>query len=188
MMRRGSLLLVSGLAAVALAPHAAADPTATTPAPDPNPPPGAAPDPYSPPPKTAPAPPVHVASHVYTPPVVRTPVHAAPTRTSERTYTPRPARHSHVAVTHRPRKRVRPARHHRRVVAHKPKHVVVRLTPRLDAYIALVGKTMSAAVAPADDGAVAHRRRAAGLALVVLCLASTSLILLGRRRLRERIS
>lgn len=172
--RRGRLLLVSGLAAALFAPHAAADPTATTPAPDPNPPPGAAPDPYSPPAKSAPAPVIH---HVYSAPV--TPVHSAP-----RAYTPRlTVTHTPTRVAHPKRKR-RAVHHHRRVVHHQAKPVVGRFTPQLDSYIASVVKTMGAAVVTSDDGTPAHRRREAGLALFALAALSFSLLLrLNRLRL-----
>ena len=189
-MRRGMLLLASGLAAAMFAPHAAADPTATTPAPDPNPPPGAAPDPYSPAPATpapkkaptrtpAPAPVVH---HVYSPPA--TPVHVASTPSSTRTYT----RPTHTRVTH-PKRKAAPARHrHRRHVQHKRKPPVVRVTPRLQSYVVSFVNSLSATVVDPGRGDGAGRRRAAGFALAALCAASLSLVLLAARSRRNLVS
>jgi hypothetical protein len=82
--------------------------------------------------------------------------------------------------------RHRKQRHHV-VVHHKRKPVVVRLTPRAEAYVSSVVKTMSAAVVAPTDGGLVRRRRTAGLALVALCAASLCMILLGRRGLRERL-
>jgi hypothetical protein len=184
------LLLASGLAAGVIAPHAAGDPTSTTPAPDPNPPAGAAPDPYAPPAKTTPAPkpaPVHVAPRVYSPPHVSTPVTShSSSSSSVHTYTPRPVV-THTRVTHAARKS--PKHTHRRarhVVHHKHKPVVVRVTPAVrSSVVAFVDRLSATVVAPAEKVGTG-RRRAAGLALVVLCAASLSLILLGSRRAREQ--
>jgi hypothetical protein len=115
----------------------------------------------------------------YTPPAQTVPVQnvappaATPVTRSRPTVVHRPAAHK---ARHRARKR-------HVVVHHKPKPAVVRLTPRADAYVTSVVKTMSAAVvAPSVDGTM-HRRRA-GLALAFLCIASSSLLLLGRRLTR----
>jgi hypothetical protein len=189
--RRGLLLLASGLAAGVIAPHAAGDPTSTTPAPDPNPPAGAAPDPYSPPAKTTPSKPapapVHVAPRVYTPPRVVTPVHVA-TGSSTRTYTPRPVV-THPRVTHKTRKAARHThRRARHVVQHKHKSVVVRVTPAVRSYVVSFVHTLSATVVdPAESGG-SGRRRAAGLALAALCASSLSLILLAARSRRNVLS
>jgi hypothetical protein len=188
--RRGLLLLASGLAAGVIAPHAAADPTSTTPAPDPNPPAGAAPDPYSAPAKTTPAPkpapaPVHVAPRVYTPPRVVTPVPTHRSSSSTRTYTPPAA--VHTRVTHRTHKAVRHKhRRARHVVHHKHKPVIVRVTPAVRSYVVSFVDSLSATVVdPADNGISPGRQRAAGLALAALCAASLSLILLTARSRRN---
>jgi hypothetical protein len=190
--RRGLLLLASGLVAATLAPHSAADPTATTPAPDPDPPAGAAPDPYSPAPAT-PAPkktptptpaPVPVVHHVYSPPA--TPVHVASTPSSTRTYT-RPTV-THTRVTH-PKRKARPAMHrHRRHVQHKRKPAIVRVTPRLQSYVVSFVDSLSATVVDPSKGDGAGRRRTAGFALAALCAASLSLVLLAARSRRNLVS
>lgn len=184
--RRGFLLLASGLAAGVIALHAAGDPTSTTPAPDPNPPVGAAPDPYSPPAKTTPvrrAPaPVHVAPRVYTQSRVATPVHVATHSTSAPTYTPPGV--TRTRVTHKAHK---VARHHRRarhVVHHKPKPVILRVPPAVRSHVvAFIDRLGATVVDPAESGATG-RRRAAGLALAALCIASLSLVLLAARSRR----
>jgi hypothetical protein len=192
--RRGLLLLASGLAAGAIAPHAAGDPTSTTPAPDPNPPAGAAPDPYSSAPKTTPSTktaPVRVAPRIYSPPATPVPVtthRSSGTSSGTRTYTPRPAV-THTRATHTTRKA--PRHTHRRVrhVHHKQKPVIVRVTPMVRSYIVSFVDTLSATVVdPADDGVGPGRRRAAGLALAVLCAASLSLILVVARSRRNLFS
>ena len=193
--RRGLLLLASGLAAGVIAPHAAGDPTSTTPAPDPNPPAGAAPDPYSPPAKTTapskPAPaPVHVAPRVYTPPRVVTPVHVATqsSSSSTHTYTPRPVV-THPRVTHKTRKAARHThRRVRHVVHHKHKPVIVRVTPAVRSYVVSFVDGLSATVVDPADSGVPGRRRAAGVALAALCAASLSLILLAARSRRNVLS
>jgi hypothetical protein len=185
--RRGVLLLASGLAAGVVAPHAAGDPTSTTPAPDPNPPVGAAPDPYSPPAKTKPAPaPVHVAPRVYTPPRVVTPVHV-PTHSSTPAYTP-PAV-VHTSVSHKAHKAVRHKhRRARQVVHHKHKPVIVRVTPAVRSYVVSFVDGLSATVVDPAGGNGSGRRRAAGFALVLLCAASLSLVLLAARSRRNLLS
>src|SRR5438045_2316464 len=117
--RRRLLLLASCAAALVVAPQALADPTSTTPAPDPNPPAGAAPDPYTPKapaPKTSPAP-VHTVPHVYSPPSYSPPSYSPPS------YTPPAQTVQHVtprAVA--PVTRARPVVHHHAPrTAHKPK-------------------------------------------------------------------
>ena len=196
--RRGLLLLASGLAAGMFAPHAACDPTATTPAPDPSPPPGAAPDPYTAPPapKTTLAPkttptraptPVRVVHHVYSRPA--TPVHVASTGSSTRTYTPRPTV-THTRATH-PKRKASPPKHrhrHHRPVHHKPKPAIVRVTPRLQSYVVSFVDSLSATVVDPAQGDAAGRRRAAGLALAALCAASLSLVLLAARSRRNTFS
>jgi hypothetical protein len=188
--RRGLLLLASGLAAGVIAPHAAADPTSTTPAPDPNPPAGAAPDPYAPPAETTAAPkpaphPVHVAPRLYTPPRVVTPVHV--TTRSSSTYTPPSV--THTRATHPARKARHKHRRVRHVVHHKHKPVIVRVTPAVRSYVvSFVDRLSATVVDPADDGISPGRRRAAGLALAVLCAASLSLILLAARSRRSLLS
>jgi hypothetical protein len=189
--RRGLLLLASGLAAGVIAPQAAADPTSTTPAPDPNPPAGVAPDPYSAPAKTTPKPtpaPVHVTPRVYTPPRAVTPVHVTTHSGSTPTYTP-PAV-VRTRVTHKVHKAVRHKhRRARHVVHHKHKPVVVRVTPAVESYVvSFVDRLSATVVDPADGGAGSSRRRAAGLALAALCAASLSLILLAARSRRNVLS
>jgi hypothetical protein len=178
------LLLAGGLAAVAFASHAAADPTATTPspAPDPNPPAGAAPDPYSAPPKSTPTPsrtpaPVHVTSRVYTPPAASTPSSVV------QPPAPQPATRPAAHRSHR----THPARRRRHVVRRPAKHVVLHLTPRLDAYAAVIARTLDAAVAPAAGDGVARRRRAAGIALAALAALSLGLLLGVNRLYRVRL-
>ena len=187
--RRGLLLLASGLVAGVIAPQAAGDPTSTTPAPDPNPPVGAAPDPYKPAPKTTPtrsAPaPVHVAPRVYTPPRVVTPVHI--THSSTPTYTP-PAV-VHTLVTHTAHKVVRHKhRRARHVVHHKHKPVIVRVTPAVRSYVVSFADRLSATVVDPAGGGGSSRRRAAGFALAALCAASLSLVLLAARSRRNLLS
>jgi len=185
--RRGFFVLAVCVVALLVVPQALADQTSTTPAPDPNPPPGAAPDPYTPPakapaPKTTPAPaPVHTVTHVYTPPAQTVPAqHVTPQAVTPVT----PAR---PPVVHHAAKRVvHKARHraHKRhvVVHHKKKPVVVRVTPRADVYVS----SLNAAVALPSDGLV-RRRRTAGVALAALCATSLSMLWLGRRAARERL-
>jgi hypothetical protein len=187
--RRGSLLFASCVAALVVAPHALAD-TSTTPAPDPNPPAGAAPDPYTPPakappPRTPPAP-VHTVPHVYSPPAYTPPAQTVPVQHVTRAVVPaaptRPAVHRAKPAVHKARHR---PKRRRVVVHHKPKPVVVRLTPRAEAYVSSVVKTMSAAVAtPSNDSGAPRRRRAAGLALFVLAAGSLGLVFLAARSRR----
>jgi hypothetical protein len=193
--RRRLLLLAICTVALVVAPQAIADPTSTTPAPDPNPPPGAAPDPYTPAPKApAPAPkttpaPVHTVTRVYSPPAYSPPAQPAPVQQ----VTPRtvaPATPVRPTVVHHAARKAHKTRHRKRhhvVVHHKPKPIVVRLTPRAEAYATWVAKTMSTTVAAPTDAGLVRRRRAAGLALAALCAASLCMILVGRRGLRERL-
>jgi hypothetical protein len=184
--RRGPLLLASCVVALVVAPHALAD-TSTTPAPDPNPPPGAAPDPYAPPAKAPPPrPAVHTTPHVYSPPAYTPPSQTVPVQhVTPRAVTPvTPAR---PTVVHHPA--VHKARHRARkrhvVLHHKPKPVVVRLTPRAEAYVTSVVKTMSTvAPAPPDSSRAPRRRRAAGVALFVLAAGSLGLVFLAGRSRR----
>ncbi len=173
---RLALLLLSGLVAVALAPAAAGDPTTTDPAPDPNPPAGAAPDPYkAPPAQPKPTPVVHSTPRVYS---------------SPRTYSPpptvRPAATTPVAHPARTTRHVA-KKHRKHVVHHRHRSVApVRITPKASAYVAALVKTAAVRVVPADEGTTDGRRRAAGLALTVLVMASLSLLLLTRRAVRVR--
>jgi hypothetical protein len=127
---------------------------------------------------------------VYSPPAYTPPAQTVPVQhVTPRAVTPvTPAR---PTVVHRPAvHKARHRAHKRRVVVHhkpKPKPVVVRLTPRADAYVTSVVQTMGTAVAASGDAGLVRRRRTAGLALAALCAASLSMLWLGRRAARERL-
>jgi hypothetical protein len=177
--RRGCLLLAGGMAAMAFAPHAAAD-TTTTPAPDPNPPPGAVPDPYAPRPKAPPVAPRPVA-RVVTPRVQPTPRYVAPPHTTTSAlHTVAPSSHprGHTAARRKSHSARRQATH---PAAHRKRVDVPRVTPRLEAYITSFVDALNANIPGRSGSADDRHRREAGVALALLCVVSLTLLVTAMR-------